>query len=119
MSYEIAGEDGVALGQFASGGGYADFIATIKPANHPALASFIHHGASEDIPAVVKDLDALIGQDKDADVVSTAQAMRDLLEGLDLALIVDGTFDDTAQHKRAFGRAYEDQAARRSTRRVK
>ena len=59
MAYEIANADGP-LDQFASNQGYADLIAAAHAGKYPALRSLLDHGASEHVPEVVEDLDALI-----------------------------------------------------------
>ena len=91
MSYEVANAESL-LGQFASGQGYSDLIAAVTPKLH-ALNSLVTHGASEDVPAVVKDLDSLIAGDASADVKTTAKALRELIDGQDLIIITDGTSD--------------------------
>ena len=87
MSYEVANESG-SLGQFASNGGYADFIAA---AHSPALRSLIEHGASEDVPAIVRELDKLASEEKDLDVVTTIKTLKGLIEDEDLIVITNGT----------------------------
>ena len=97
MSYEVA-NDKTLLGQFASNGRYSDLIAAVT-AKIPALRSLVTHGASEDVPAVVKDLDVLIDGDVAADVKSTAKALRDLIKDEDLIIITDGTSDESEVEK--------------------
>lgn len=97
MGYEIANADQL-LGQFASGMGYSDLIAAVTPKLH-ALNSLVTHGASEDVPAVVKDLDSLIAGDAAADVKTTAKALRELIDGQDLIIITDGTSDESEVSK--------------------
>lgn len=92
MSIEVANATET-LGQFASNGGYADFIAAVD-GKTPALLSLVTHGASEDVPVVVKDLDELIGGDAADDVKSTAKALRELIDGEELVIVTDGTSDE-------------------------
>ena len=89
MAYEIANADGP-LDQFASNQGYADLIAAVQAGKYPALRSLLDHGASEHVPEVVEDLDALI-EDSDDDVAHTAEGLRDLIDGQELIVITDGT----------------------------
>ena len=97
MSYEVANSSDI-LGQFASGMGYSDLIAAVTPKLH-ALNSLVAHGASEDVPAVVKDLDSIIAGDAAADVKTTAKALRELIDGQELIIITDGTSDDSEVSK--------------------
>src|SRR5690242_14530948 len=94
MGVEIANESGM-LGQFASGPGYADLISAVGN-EYPHLQSFFDHGATEDVPKVQSELDTLIKDAKDADVVSTAKALHDLLTGQELAVIATGVEGDEA-----------------------
>ena len=89
MAYEIANADGP-LDQFASNQGYADLIAAVQAGKYPALRSLLDHGASEHVPEVVEDLDALIDASDD-DVAHTAEGLRDLIDGQELIVITDGT----------------------------
>lgn len=97
MSYEIA-NDKEPLGQFASGKGYSDFIQAVT-GDYPALKSLVVHGASEDVPAVVKDCKALAKATDDDDVKSTADALRKLIDGEDMIVVTNGMLpdDDSAE----------------------
>lgn len=88
MSMEVANETEL-LGQFASNRGYSDLIKAATSA-YPALRSLVKHGASEHVPAVIADLDKLIGAHKRADVVSTAKALKELIAHQDLIVITNG-----------------------------
>jgi hypothetical protein len=119
MSYEIADERGNLLGQFASGGGYSDFIRAINAKKYPAVASLITHGASEHVSDVESELADFIAGQSDEDLKSTASAMLALVGGRDLILVADGTSEDDAQRKRAAHRAYQDSAHARDVRKDK
>jgi hypothetical protein len=90
MAYEIANADGP-IDQFASNQGYADLIAATHASKYPALRSLLDHGASEHVPEVVEDLDALIDASDDDSVAHTAEGLRDLIDGQKLIVITDGT----------------------------
>lgn len=92
MSYEIA-NDKKLLGQFASGKGYADFIRAVT-SDYPALKSLVVHGASEDVPAVEKDLAGLIKDASDDDVKSTAMALKSLIDKQSMIVVTNGMLPD-------------------------
>ena len=91
MSYEVANENKM-LGQFASNQGLSDLVAAAD--SYPALKDFLNHGGSERVAAVLKDIDALLKTEKDADVKSTATDLRDLIKDQDLIVITNGVMED-------------------------
>lgn len=93
MSWEIAGEDG-AIGQFASGFGYTQFIKAVEEKKYPALAALIENGISEDVSGVVSDLSKFIDSLPGDESADTAKTMKDLMDGLDVAIITNGETDE-------------------------
>jgi hypothetical protein len=88
MSYYIANDKEI-LGQFASNTGYADLIATATE-DLAALNSLIEHGVSENVPAVVTDLDRLMKQVRDKDVRSVITNLREMIKKQDLIVVTQG-----------------------------
>lgn len=94
MSYEVFG-DTDCLGQFASGRGYQDLIDAAK--DSPALNKLIDVGESDDVAAIIEELNKIEGS---ADVVSTATGLAKMIEGQKSILISSGvTKDDTPAAK--------------------
>jgi hypothetical protein len=90
MSYEVFG-DTHSLGQFASGRGYQDLIDAAK--DSPALNKLIDAGVSDDVAAIIEELNKIEGS---PDVVSTATGLAKMIEGQKSILISNGvTKDDT------------------------
>lgn len=91
MSYELIGDSGESLGQFASGMGYAALIAAGKA--QPALHSLFLHGGSYDVPACVTALRVMEGHD-DSAVGDTARALAILADGQEWIVISNGVVSD-------------------------
>lgn len=89
MSYEVANAEQV-LGPFASNLGYDDLIHAVNDGS-PVLQALFKHGATEDVFKAVEELRKLEGSE---DVVTTANALADLIDGQELVIITDGTSDD-------------------------
>lgn len=102
MSIEVSNKTGC-LGQFASNAGYTDLIEASQ--KNTLLKKFFLDANTEDVPAVIS---ALKNLDADSDVLETASALIDLIEGQKLVFITNGTHDgsDTA----SVGKGYGDDA---------
>ena len=94
MSIELAtlkyldGDDNASLGQFASNKGYSDLIQAAKP--YSALNRLVSIGASDDCPAVSKDLDKLIAAAPDTDIAETAKTLQKLLQKQTFVIVTRG-----------------------------
>jgi hypothetical protein len=99
MSIELANEkwlDGKGkglLGQFASTRGYSDLIAAVKGRKYPVLKEFFNSGVTGDVERARAELKKLADDPKtDADVATTANALRDLADGQEVVVITDGAY---------------------------
>jgi hypothetical protein len=90
MSYEVAEQDGQLLGQFASGGGYDDFITAVEGGDYPALLHLVTYGQSSSVPAALKELKQL-EKEADEDLASTCKSLAALIKGQHSIIITDGT----------------------------
>ena len=90
MSFYISNDHEI-LGQFASNTGYDDLIQAAEPEEDLlALNSLIEHGVSEDVPAVVADLDRLLKMSLDDSPEAVAVKLRNLIKDQDLIVVTDG-----------------------------
>lgn len=103
MSIEVSNSSGC-LGQFASNSGYTDLIEASQ--KNPILKKFFLDANTEDVPAII---DALKNLDADHDVLETAAALIDLIEGQKLVFITNGTHDD-GSGTASVGKGYGDDA---------
>ena len=97
MSMELANEKWLGhlptglLGQFASTQGYNDLIAAVKGKKYPTLKALFKSGVTGDVKVARKELKLLAdADDTDADVASTATALRDLADGQEIIIITNG-----------------------------
>ena len=96
MSIELANEKWIKgsrkglLGQFASTKGYSDLIAAARATEYPTLADFFEEGVTEQVADVRKELAKLAKASDNADVASTARALRRLAEGQEMIVITNG-----------------------------
>ncbi len=81
------------LGQFASTKGYSDLIAAVEGEKYRALNEFFEHGVTGDVKTCRAELKKLADDPKtDADGATTANALRDLVDGLEVAIITNGAY---------------------------
>jgi hypothetical protein len=89
MSYELANQS-TSLGQFASGKGYADFIAALNSLDYPALVSLVRTGQSSALEQCRAELLQLIQSSTDPDVKSVAIAIFKLSQNQEVIVITQG-----------------------------
>ena len=96
MSIELANEKWLGhnpnglLGQFASTKGYSDLIAAVGK-DYPALKAWFKTGVTGDVKTCRAELKKLAEDSETVpDVASTANALRDLADGLEVAIITNG-----------------------------
>lgn len=93
MSYELVGDSGETLGQFASSMGYAELID--GAGKSPVLQSLFEHGASDQTKAVIAALDTLASANGTSQsVADTARALALLAKGQDFIVITNGVETD-------------------------
>ena len=98
MSIELANEKWLGynpnglLGQFASTRGYSDLIEAVEgKEEYPALNEFFETGVTGKVETCRAELKRLANDsDTPVDVISTAKALRDLADGLEVAIITNG-----------------------------
>ena len=96
MSIELANEKWLGhnpnglLGQFASTKGYSDLIAATGK-GYPALEDWFESGVTGNVKGCRAELKKLAEDSKTPkDIASTANALRDLVDGLEVAIITNG-----------------------------
>lgn len=91
MSWEVIGDSGESLGQFASNAGYADLAAAVEDDNFSALKEFFLTGETKSAIECAIQLRQLTGAD---DVVATATGLADVIEDQEHVTITDGSTEE-------------------------